>query len=291
MTTKAPSPAVDLRLADAECERLARPTGSSFRLASLKLSPSRQRAITALRALDVSLAQIPETVSEPQVAIAKLDWWRETLLEMTRGRTNHPVTQALLGGLDSVGLAEEARNADSPLISRLEERLGAAQIELEYEGFATETDLQAYLDARYASLFGLYARLLDCDGDQIDAARLTGRWHGRLDRARLLGRHARIGRVYLPQETLTRHGLDETDLYRDTAPATREALFREELEHIAAGLADWAAPGRPPRLFRILRAIDHEHLRLMQLAPDELTAARPEISPWRRWWLAWRASW
>jgi len=291
MSSEPSSTSHDPRLADAECERLARPVGSGFRLASLKLPPVPQRAVTALRALDVSLAEIPETISEPNVAMAKLDWWREALLGMTRGRTDHPVIQALLAGLDDIGLGEEARDESSPLVARLEERLGAARIELEYEGFAAEADLEAYLDARYASLFALYGRLLDLPADQVDASARLGRWHGRLDRARMLGRHARIGRVYLPRDTLERHGLDEADLYRENAPGAREVLFREELDRIATGLETWEGRGRPPRLFRVLRSIDREHLRLMREAPDELTAGRPEISPMRRWWLAWRASW
>lgn len=291
MNREPSSPSVDPKLAHAECDRLARPVGSPFRLASLKLPADQQQAITALRALDVSLAEIPETVSEPQVAMAKLDWWREALLGMTQGRTEHPVIQSLLTSLDTLGLGDEARSEDSPLIARLEDRLGGARIELEYEGFAAEADLEAYLDARYASLFALYARLLDAPTDQVEAAQRQGRWHGRLDRARLLGRHARSGRVYLPQETLNRHGLDEADLYREAGPDSREALFREELERIDTGLGSWAAGGRPPRLFRILRAIDREHLRLMRAAPEELTAGRVEISPLRCWWLAWRASW
>jgi len=291
MSSKPSSPSVDPSLAHAECERLARPVGSPFRLASLKLPADQQRAVTALRALDVSLAEIPETISEPQVAMAKLDWWREALLGMTRGQIEHPVIQALLTSLDAIGLGDEARNEDSPLIARVEERLGGARIELEYEGFAAEADLEAYLDARYASLFTLYARLLDGSAEQTEAAARLGRWHGRLDRARLLGRHARSGRVYLPQETLNRHGLDEADLYRDSAPAQRDTLFREELERIGGGLDDWTATGRPPRLLRILRAIDREHLRLMRVAPEALTAGRVEISPLRCWWLAWRAAW
>ncbi|WP_322522141.1 squalene/phytoene synthase family protein [Guyparkeria halophila] len=291
MSAESTRPSVEPQLAAAECERLARPVGSAFRLASLKLPPARQRAVTALRALDVSLAEIPETVSEPQVAMAKLDWWREALLGMTQGRAEHPVIQSLAAGLEAIGLGEEARREDSPLIAQLEERLGAARIELEYEGFAAETDLEAFLDARYASLFALYGRLLDLPAGQIDAAAQLGRWHGRLDRARLLGRHARLGRVYLPQDTLNRFGLDEADLYREPAPTAREDLFRDELEAIRSGLDAWPVTGRPPRLFRILRAIDREHLRLMQETPAQLTGGRVEISPVRQWWLAWRASW
>jgi len=283
--------ATDTRLPDAECERLARPVGSPFRLASLKLSPARQRAITALRALDVSLADISESVSEPQVAISKLDWWRQALLEMTEGRAEHPVVQSLLAALDELGHGAPARSAESALVARLEDRLGATRIELEYEGFAAEDDLEAFLDARYGSLFELYARLLETDEATAEAAARVGRWHGRLERARLLGRHARAGRVYLPAERLSTHGLEEADLYRPQSRETRAALFAEELERIAAGLDDWQAAGRPPRLFRILRAIDREHLRLMQADPATLTEGRIEISPVRQWWLAWRASW
>lgn len=291
MTDAATDRPTDTRLADAECERLARPVGSPFRLASLKLSPVQQRAVTALRALDVSLAEISESISEPQVAMSKLEWWRQTLLGMTEGRAEHPVLQSLIAALDELGHGEAARSEHSSLVARLEERLGATRIELEYEGFAAESDLEAFLDARYGSLFGLYAQLLDADTTTTEAAARLGRWHGRLERARLLGRHARAGRVYLPAEQLSAHGLEEADLYRPQAREERAALFAEELEHMEAGLAIWAAPARPPRLFRILRAIDREHLRLMQLDPAAMTEARIEISPIRQWWLAWRASW
>ncbi|MFO7582384.1 phytoene/squalene synthase family protein [Guyparkeria sp.] len=286
-----PARPADTHLPDAECERLARPVGSPFRLASLKLPPVRQRAVTALRALDVSLAEISETISEPQVAMSKLDWWRQALLDMTEGRAEHPVVQSLLAALDELGYAEEARSADSFFVARLEERLGATRVELEYEGFAAEDDLRSFLDARYGSLFSLYARLLEADEDATRAAQTLGRWHGRLERARLLGRHARAGRVYLPADQLAAHGLDEADLYRPQARAERERLFAEELERIRAGIEGWEGSRRPPRLFRILRAIDREHLRLMQADPGAITEARVEISPLRQWWLAWRASW
>lgn len=294
-TYDASQQSTDTRLPDAECERLARPVGSPFRLASLKLPPARQRAVTALRALDVSLADISESISEPQVAMSKLDWWRQALLGMTEGRAEHPVVQSLLAALDELGHGDAARSADSRLVARLEDRLGATRIELEYEGFAGEDDLTAYLDARYGSLFALYAQVLDADEATSEAtseaATRLGRWHGRLERARLLGRHARSGRVYLPADRLAAHALEEADLYRPQAREGRAALFAEELERIDAGLDDWDAAGRPPRLFRILRAIDREHLRLMQADPASLTEARIEISPLRQWWLAWRASW
>lgn len=286
-----PARPADTRLPDAECERLARPVGSPFRLASLKLPPVRQRAVTALRALDVSLAEISETISEPQVAMSKLDWWRQALLDMTEGRAEHPVLQSLLAALDELGHGAEARSGDSFLVAKLEERLGATRVELEYEGFAAEEDLQAFLDARYGSLFSLYARLLGGEEEITRAAQTLGRWHGRLERARLLGRHARAGRVYLPADLLAAHGLDEADLYRPQAQGERERLFAAELERIGAGLGDWDGNGRPPRLFRILRAVDREHLRLMQADPGAITEARVEISPARQWWLAWRASW
>ncbi len=291
MNAQPKTDAVDPRLPDAECERLARPVGSAFRLASLKLPPVEQRAITALRALDVSLAEISESISEPQVAMAKLDWWREALLRMTEGHAEHPVIQSLLAALQELGLEGEARDAESMLIAHLEDRLGGTRIELEYEGFDAVQDLEAFLDARYGSMFALYARILDADDTTRQAARNLGCWHGRLERARLLGRHARAGRIYLPAERLRAHGLDEADLYRPDASTARETLFREELDRIEAGLAEWQAPQRPHRLFRILRAIDRDHLRLMQATPEKLTDARVELSPLRRWWLAWRAAW
>ncbi|MGC8697224.1 MAG: squalene/phytoene synthase family protein, partial [Halothiobacillus sp.] len=60
----------------AECARLARPIGSGFRYACLTLAEPHLHAITALKALDVTLDDITHTISEPHVARAKLDWWR-----------------------------------------------------------------------------------------------------------------------------------------------------------------------------------------------------------------------
>jgi phytoene synthase len=57
--------------------------------------PARSRLV-ALLALDLELARIPHTVSEPALAQMRLQWWREALDEARQGRAAaHPVAQAL----------------------------------------------------------------------------------------------------------------------------------------------------------------------------------------------------
>lgn len=57
--------------------------------------PARSRLI-ALLALDLELARIPHTVSEPLLGQIRLQWWRDAITEARQGRPPaHPVAQAL----------------------------------------------------------------------------------------------------------------------------------------------------------------------------------------------------
>jgi hypothetical protein len=144
---------LELAKNNAECARLARPIGSGFRYACLTLADTHLHAITALKALDVTLSDITHTISEPHVARAKLDWWRGALHEATEQNTAaHPILAALLASVDTPTLKK--------LVPHLEARLGSALLELDYQGFETPADLSFYLDARGGAQFALYCALL-----------------------------------------------------------------------------------------------------------------------------------
>ena len=59
------------------------------------LPPERRRAITALYAFCREVDDAVDGVSEPQLARAKLDWWRAEVANLYAGSPQHPVTRAL----------------------------------------------------------------------------------------------------------------------------------------------------------------------------------------------------
>ncbi len=87
------------------CEELAAPPGSEFAVIYPYLrGPSKERLL-ATEALFRSLRDIPLTVSDPAVGVAKLAWWQKELAVAPDVGSQHPVVQALVktGGIELVG--------------------------------------------------------------------------------------------------------------------------------------------------------------------------------------------
>src|SRR3989449_10621074 len=59
------------------------------------LSPKRRRAITALYAFCREVDDVVDETSDPQVAGAKLAWWRAEIANLAAGKAQHPVSLAL----------------------------------------------------------------------------------------------------------------------------------------------------------------------------------------------------
>ena len=67
-----------------------------------------RKAIFALYAFDNAVFSIPFLVSEPDVARAKLQWWRDAIHEMFQTRKSpHPVLHCLIPYLDTPGWHED----------------------------------------------------------------------------------------------------------------------------------------------------------------------------------------
>ena len=73
-------------------------SGSSFYYAFLFLPPPRRLAITAFYAFCREVDDVVDEVHEPEVAHAKLGWWRNEVHQAFQGQPQHPVMQALMPG-------------------------------------------------------------------------------------------------------------------------------------------------------------------------------------------------
>src|ERR1043165_3312943 len=80
---------------DEYCQQKAAASGSSFYYSFLFLPAERRRAITALYAFCREVDDVVDESSDPQVAAAKLAWWRVEVANLQAGNAQHPVTKAL----------------------------------------------------------------------------------------------------------------------------------------------------------------------------------------------------
>ena len=86
-------------------QQKAAASGSSFYYAFLFLPPPRRLAITAFYAFCREVDDVVDEVHEPDVARAKLDWWRQEVRLAFDGQPQHPVMQALMPGAQAFGLS------------------------------------------------------------------------------------------------------------------------------------------------------------------------------------------
>ena len=95
----------------AYCQEKAAASGSSFYYAFRFLPPDRRRAITAFYAFCREVDDIADECRDPQVARAKLFWWRGEIINLYAGKSTHPVTQALAEAIAPFRLPQEAFEA------------------------------------------------------------------------------------------------------------------------------------------------------------------------------------
>src|SRR5256885_16520382 len=95
---------------DEYCQQKAAASGSSFYYSFLFLPPERRRAITALYAFCREVDDVVDEGMDPQLAAAKLAWWRAEVANLFAGNAQHPVTRALEPYRQNFGLSAERMN-------------------------------------------------------------------------------------------------------------------------------------------------------------------------------------
>lgn len=71
------------------------PTGSTLYYTLLYQSGSQREAMILIEAFYQAILNIIHKVSEPSIAQAKLQWWREEINRMHQEKANHPITKTL----------------------------------------------------------------------------------------------------------------------------------------------------------------------------------------------------
>jgi phytoene synthase len=197
-------------------------------LTALFAPPQKRDALLTLFAFNHELARAREAVSEPPLALIRLQWWREVVEGAPR---RHEVAEPLLAAIET----GELDRAD--LLAMVDAR----EIEAE-PAIETLAEWLAHLRASAGGVAVAAARLLGAP--DAEALRPLGTAYGVAGVLRSVPAHAYQGRCLLPDDVLSEHRLTRQRVIADpAAPAVQAASRRLAAE----GLRMLSSPLIVPR--------------------------------------------
>jgi len=271
---------------DEYCQQRAAQSGSSFYYSFLFLPPERRRAITALYAFCREVDDVVDETSDPDIARTKLAWWRNEIAAAFDGTPQHPVAQALRPVVRSFDLPQE-------------------HFQTVIDGMAMDLDRNRYLDfgelERYchavAGVVGLMsARIFgSTSAATLAYARDLGIAFQLTNIIRDVGEDARRGRIYLPQDELTRFGVSAAAILQRQSSEAFNALMafqvaraREWYERALSVLP--AAERKVQRPGLIMAAIYRALLAEIERDGYAVLQQRIALTPLRKLWIAWKTA-
>jgi len=269
---------------DEYCQQKAASSGSSFYYAFLFLPAERRRAITALYAFCREVDDVVDEGMDPQVAAAKLGWWRAEVGNLFEGKARHPVTRALEPHLAAFGITAE----------RLNEIIDGMEMDLRQTRYLDWKGLERYC-YHVASVVGLLAAGIFGyrDARTLDYAKSLGIAFQLTNIIRDVGEDARKNRLYLPVEDLQRFGVPAGDILQaKETPAFRSLMaFEAERARGYYQQAMSALPAEDRRAQRpglIMAEIYRTLLDEIQREGFQVLTRRTSLTPLRKLWIAWR---
>ncbi|MBB6244071.1 phytoene synthase [Rhodanobacter sp. MP1X3] len=214
------------------------------RVALVFVDGQRHPGHIALAALEQELVAAAYGIREPQVAVAKLNWWAEELSGAATSGGRHPLTQVIFDDERVHAIAGERWLA--PVLAAM------AQLEQGTAAdFATQIIAAAPLHGALAALETAWWYGAEASPDR--AARVAALNHLLYALLRL-EQDADRDRLPLPMVRLARHGLSRAQL-RVPGDA-RQAAIKAQLDDL---LASWRESSRLPGPLSVFRALESRH--------------------------------
>jgi phytoene synthase len=269
---------------DEYCRKKAAASGSSFYYSFLFLPAPRRRAITALYAFCREVDDVVDEGLEPQVAAAKLAWWRGEIAGLYAGNPQHPVTRALLPFLETFSLGRD----------RLAEIIDGMEMDLTQTRYLDWPALERYC-YRVAGAVGLLAAAIFGyrDPKTLDYARSLGIAFQLTNIIRDIGEDARKNRIYVPMEDMKRFNVTAADILG----AKQTPEFAQLLKFEADRAKDYYAKAfdalpaqdrRSQRAGLIMAAIYSTLLEEIERDGFTVLKQRTSLTPLRKLFIAWK---
>jgi len=266
------------------CQQKAASSGSSFYYSFLFLPPERRRAITALYAFCREVDDVVDEGLDPQVAAAKLAWWRNEVANLFAGKPQHPVARALEPHLKSFNITAE----------RLNQIIDGMEMDLRQTRYLDWTGLERYC-FHVAGVVGLLAASIFGYRDErtLDYAKNLGIAFQLTNIIRDVGEDARKNRLYLPVEDLQRFGVPAADVLQSKQTPAFRSLMEFEAER-ALGYYEKAMAALPAQDRRaqrpglIMAEIYRTLLNEIRREGFQVLTRRTSLTPLRKFWIAWR---
>ena len=271
---------------DEYCQQKTARSGTSFYYSFLFLPPERRRAITALYAFCREVDDVVDEVADPTLARTKLAWWRQEIGTMFTGTPQHPVALALKQVVAAYRLPEE-------------------HFQTIIDGMAMDLDRSRYLDftelERYCHCVAGVVGLMSAEifGYVNPATRQYARDLGiafqLTNIIRDVGEDARRGRIYLPQDELTAHGVTAASLLQRDGGDGLAALMKVQVARARRWYARAldALPDEDRRAQRpglIMAAIYRALLDEIERDGFRVLDRRIALTPLRKLWIAWKTA-
>jgi phytoene synthase len=261
----------------------AAPPGS-MRYFSLLYAPENKREqLLALYVIDAEIRESAQSANH-DVAHTRLQWWRAEIDRLVNGSPQHPAMRVLN---DSLG--------ERTSFAKLHETIVAADMDLARMTYSNMAELRAYSSRSGGAIQELAAAQLVAPLPLDAAVRAIANRIGigvrQSEMLRDLRQDAYAGRVYLPQERLTRHNVTLEDMRGREVAAHLKAALREFKDAVSEELR--SALASAPASLRPLAVLGALHRRLLDRIAKQgfnVAASRIDLGPIEKPWVAWRTA-
>lgn len=203
------------------CLELVRSRDYAGFVCSLLLPEEARRSSLALRAFNVELAQVKDSVSQKTIGLMRMQFWKTAIEEIYRDEPpNQPVSSELWRAVRKHYLTKRW------LLRIVKER----ETDLDDRAYRTLQELESYSENTQSSLLYLLLEALGLKDVHADhAASHIGKAQGIVTCLRATPYHSRRRRVYLPMDVCMQHGASQEDFIR----GSRERVVRDVVFDIA----------------------------------------------------------
>ncbi|HWP17634.1 MAG TPA: presqualene diphosphate synthase HpnD [Burkholderiaceae bacterium] len=262
-------------------------SGSSFYYAFLFLPAERRAAITAFYAFCREVDDVVDEVSEPHVAAAKLQWWRQEVDRAFAGEPAHPAMCALVPHAPRYGIRRD----------HLQAVIDGCQMDLEQTRYLDFRTLERYCHL-VAGVVGEVSSAIfgRTEEGTVAYAHRLGLALQLTNIIRDVGDDARRGRIYLPIEELQRYDVKAHEILNRVYSDRFTALMKFQAERAhrtyEEALALLPAADRASQKPGLMMAnIYRTLLREIEATGFQVLHQRVALTPLRKLWIAWRTHW